>query len=157
MKNDAVVRALEKLTGAQVRRSAFPELMGAYGCAVYALEHESRSEGLRLPSMLVEAAEFTPKSLRCHGCENGCAVLAYKFKGDRTYFSGNRCEKIFNNSGEKTAPGENIYPFKQENLFKTDTVRRGLASAGGSRHLLQERNQECHFAPAFRVHREPHH
>ncbi|MGM9747401.1 MAG: acyl-CoA dehydratase activase-related protein, partial [Candidatus Cryptobacteroides sp.] len=126
MKNDAVVRALEILTGARVKRSSFPELMGAYGCAVYALKNKTENENLRLPSMLVEAAEFEPKSLRCHGCENGCAILAYRFKGNRTYYSGNRCEKVFNNSGEKIEAGQSVYRFKQEMLFKV----RGDAGEG---------------------------
>ncbi|MGN0189107.1 MAG: acyl-CoA dehydratase activase-related protein, partial [Candidatus Cryptobacteroides sp.] len=135
MKNDAVVKALERLTGAQVRRSAYPELMGAYGCAVYALDNRKTNEDIRLPSMLVEAAEFTPKSLRCHGCENGCAILAYKFKGNRTYFSGNRCEKIFNNSGERTVPGDSVYPFKQESLFRDKEHGRGRLDIGIPRCL----------------------
>lgn len=36
MKNDAVVRAFEILTGTKVHRSNIPEIMGAYGCALYA-------------------------------------------------------------------------------------------------------------------------
>lgn len=120
MKNDAVVKALENLTGANVHRSQFPELMGAYGCAVYALEHKAVNDNARLPSMLVDAAEFIPRTLRCHGCENACAILAYKFKGNRTYYSGNRCEKIFNNSGERVEAGESVYKFKQERIFSQD-------------------------------------
>lgn len=118
MKNDAVVKALENLTGAKVSRSEFPELMGAYGCAIYALEHAATSEEVRLPNALISAAEFTTKSVRCHGCENNCAILAYRFNSERVYYSGNRCEKIFNNSGEKRIAGENIYQYKQEQLFR---------------------------------------
>lgn len=40
MRNDAVVRALEKLSGAHVSRSDTPELMGAYGCCLYAINHQ---------------------------------------------------------------------------------------------------------------------
>ena len=36
MRNDAIVRGLEKLTGKEVFRSDCPELMGALGCALYA-------------------------------------------------------------------------------------------------------------------------
>lgn len=42
MKNDAVVKALENMTGATVSRSECPELMGAYGCALYAIEKQQR-------------------------------------------------------------------------------------------------------------------
>lgn len=40
MKNDAVVRSLEKLTGTTVSRSDIPEMMGAYGCCLYAINHQ---------------------------------------------------------------------------------------------------------------------
>lgn len=40
MRNDAVVRSLEKLSGAQVSRSDAPELMGAYGCCLYAIKNQ---------------------------------------------------------------------------------------------------------------------
>ena len=46
MRNDAVVRALEQLTGAQVIRCDMPELMGAFGCAIYAREHCNTSVSL---------------------------------------------------------------------------------------------------------------
>ena len=36
MRNDAIVRGLEKLTGKEIFRSDCPELMGALGCALYA-------------------------------------------------------------------------------------------------------------------------
>lgn len=38
MKNNSVVKALENLSGAKVSRSDRPELMGAYGCALYVME-----------------------------------------------------------------------------------------------------------------------
>jgi len=44
MKNDAVVHALEKLTGTEVSRSDVPELMGAYGCCLYAIANQKRRE-----------------------------------------------------------------------------------------------------------------
>lgn len=39
MRNDAVVRTLELLTGTEVTRCNIPELMGAFGCALYAMQH----------------------------------------------------------------------------------------------------------------------
>lgn len=41
MRNDSVVRALEKLTGKRVLRSDCPELMGAWGCALYAMQAQA--------------------------------------------------------------------------------------------------------------------
>ncbi len=45
MRNDSVVRAFEKLTGREVFRSDAPELMGAFGCALYAIEEAGVSAG----------------------------------------------------------------------------------------------------------------
>ena len=50
-KNLAVVRALELLTGRDVRFSDIPELMGAYGCALFAKE-QPVSEELTLDDLL---------------------------------------------------------------------------------------------------------
>ena len=139
MKNDAVVRALELTTNAKVSRSSIPELMGAYGCALYAQEHcpaEIDIVRCRLPKHLVENATFTSKVTNCHGCENNCLVTIYRFKGDRRYFSGNRCEKIFANSGERTEAGGNIYPYKYERVFRREQpAKEGIQKIGIPRCL----------------------
>lgn len=46
MRNDAVVRAIELLSGAEVARCDTPELMGAFGCALYAMKHQGESVSL---------------------------------------------------------------------------------------------------------------
>ena len=43
MRNDAVVRAIELLSGAEVARCDTPELMGAFGFALYAMKHQVES------------------------------------------------------------------------------------------------------------------
>ncbi len=114
MRNDAVVRAFEILTGRTVARSNMPEMMGAYGCALHAAAHTSAPQ--RLEDMLRMSA-FEQKILHCHGCENQCAVTQYTFGNGNKYYSGNRCERVFNNQGKRTAKGENIYTYKYHRLF----------------------------------------
>ena len=114
MRNDAVVRAFEKLTGRHVYRSDRPELMGAIGCALYARANRGRS--VALGDMLASSACTTGRH-RCHGCENGCMVVSYAFGNGNRYYSGNRCERIFTNRGAKVAPGVNAYAHKLEALF----------------------------------------
>lgn len=114
MRNDAVVRALELLTGVDVRRFDQPELMGAFGCALYAMQHQGKP--LSLQEMLAQTA-YETKVLRCKGCDNQCAVVRYLFAGGKKYYSGNRCERVFNNSGVTTQRGENAYSKKHEMLF----------------------------------------
>lgn len=55
MRNDSVVRALEKLTGKRVLRSDCPELMGAWGCALYAMQAQAAT-AVSLEEMLAKAA-----------------------------------------------------------------------------------------------------
>ena len=114
MRNDAVVRAIEKLTGAEVRRFDKPELMGAFGCALYAMKHQGQA--LTLEEML-DKANYETKMLHCHGCDNQCLVVRYLFAGGKKYFSGNRCEKIYTNGDKATRKGINAYTKKNELLF----------------------------------------
>ena len=115
MRNDAVVRALELLTGAEVTRSNAPELMGAYGCALYAGRHQGG--GLALGDMLAKAG-YTQKQLRCKGCDNSCLVVRYRFGNGQEYFSGNRCERVFSNGGsDRPSKGVNAYERKSSLLF----------------------------------------
>lgn len=47
MRNDSVVRAFELLTGHSVARSDMPELMGAYGCALHAINEARNANALK--------------------------------------------------------------------------------------------------------------
>lgn len=121
MRNDAVVRALEVLTGADVTRCDIPELMGAYGCALYAKAHAAGE--VRLDDMLAKA-NYTSKFLHCKGCDNRCLVVRYLFDNGEKYYSGNRCEKVFTNGGAgKPEKGVNAYQRKNELLFDRDGVK----------------------------------
>ena len=116
MRNDAIVRALEKLIGKQVFRSDCPELMGALGCALYAREMETEGEGVTLEELLA-CSRFTHKVLQCHGCSNQCAVTRYTFANGNHYYSGNRCEKVFASRGDAAPQGVNAYERKRALLF----------------------------------------
>lgn len=113
MRNDAVVRAIELLTGAEVIRCDLPELMGAYGCALYAAQHPDTSVSL---SDLSSKAVCSTRELHCKGCENRCLVTSYTFGNGRRYYSGNRCERVFSN-GETVSQGVNAYAEKLKLLF----------------------------------------
>lgn len=128
MRNDAVVRALEIVSGRNVVRCSMPEIMGAYGCALYAAEREVGTVR-QIDDIIAASASYTTDDLHCHGCENQCHVTRYHF-GPRTYFSGNKCESVFTNKGRHTAAGENIFPYKYHMLFDRESrpvpVRIGI-------------------------------
>lgn len=121
MKNDSVVRAFELLTGTEVARSNMPEMMGAYGCALQAIEDYKAQQENVVESQaiddLLSMASYDTKLLNCKGCENHCFVTMYKFAGGRKFYSGNKCERVFNNKGNNTVKGENIYTYKYHLLF----------------------------------------
>lgn len=133
MRNNSVVRAFERLTGQQVYRSVYPELMGAMGCAIYARQQSERNVSVE---QLLQNADYTTRLQQCHGCENRCQVTAYKFANNNRYYSGNRCEKVFSNSGKKVVHGLNAYDEKLRLLFaRTTEVPQPVATIGVPRCL----------------------
>lgn len=116
MRNDSVVRAFEQLTGISVSRSNLPELMGAYGCALYAKSEAQPADPVTLNDIM-ETARYTTKQVHCRGCENQCTTHRYTFNNGNIYYSGNKCEKVFSNNGSLDARGRNIYTEKYSLLF----------------------------------------
>lgn len=117
MRNNAVVRALEQLTGRTVYRSQRPELMGAYGCALFAQAHVEAGRTETRLSDLLRTVSYARKNNQCQGCENHCFIQRYRFGNGNTYVSGNKCERIFSNRGADCVVGENVYPQKYGLLF----------------------------------------
>lgn len=115
-KNLAVVRALELLTGRDVRFSDIPELMGAYGCALFAKE-QSTGQPLTLEDLL-SVQQYETEQQTCPGCPNNCTVIQYKFSNNRTFYSGNNCEKVFANVSEVKQKGQNQHHERLKLLFQ---------------------------------------
>ena len=124
-RNLAVVRALELLTGKDVRFSDIPELMGAYGCALFAKEQPA-AQPLTLDELLA-IREFETEQQTCPGCANRCTVIQYKFSNGRCYYSGNNCEKIFANESEVRRKGTNQHHERLKALFQRPVVPKEKA------------------------------
>ena len=137
MHNDAIVRAFELETGKKVVRSNLPELMGAYGCALQAASQKLNS---RTINQLLETTEYASRQIQCNGCENKCFVCRYTFPNGNTFFSGNKCERIFTNRGESEKPGQNIYTNKYALLFDRETPETGNRTIGIPRVLNMYEN-----------------
>ena len=118
MRNKAVVRAFEIFTGKNVIISNFPELMGAYGAALYAKKKTANKEEHITLAKLIDIKEYTSEPFRCVGCENNCQVLKNIFSNEKVYYSGNKCEKIYTNKGKKLRHAFNLSLFKNELAFK---------------------------------------
>lgn len=120
MRNDAVVRALELLTGKSVARSSMPEMMGAYGCALYCITHlhevQQDTQSYSIAQM-TESSHYEQSIFHCGGCENHCSVTRYHFANGNNYYSGNQCERVISSSGRVVNKGLNIYTDKYRLLF----------------------------------------
>lgn len=119
MRNLAVVRAFELSVGKTVAVSNYPELMGAYGGALYAkrMKEKSADDQCRLLRDLCDLKEYTTKPFRCSGCENNCRVLKNVFANGKIFYSGNKCERVYTNKGEKGRMAFNMNLFKNETVF----------------------------------------
>ncbi|MBO7596767.1 MAG: hypothetical protein J6T70_06950, partial [Bacteroidales bacterium] len=124
-KNQAVYRALEILTGKKLTSTDIPEMMGAFGAALYAKANfeaggVSNSTFVGLEN-LDTALDYTNKQILCKGCENNCLVTSFKFNNKQTYYSGNKCQKVFNSKGSNTDKGENLFAIRYNLLFDRNT------------------------------------
>ena len=132
MRNDAIVKAFENIMGTKVFRSSSPELMGAYGCAVAAAESVKSKE--QVAAKEIRLSDFETKELHCKGCENQCLVTKYSFANGKTYFSGNKCEKVFTSTAKKEK-AENIYAYKLERVFRNTSSDNPVLTLGIPRVL----------------------
>ncbi len=135
-KNIAVLRALEIETGKNVMITDYPELMGAYGAALFAINQAKtcKPETIQLEQLVVNQP-YTSKITICKGCENQCTVTRFTFNNGKHYFAGNKCEKIFTNTGQKVDKGQNIYAEKYKLLFDRQPLQNAKLKIGIPRAL----------------------
>ena len=85
---------LKKISGCEAIRPDIAGIMGAFGAALIARE---RYEEGHVSSMLsiedICNLTYDTKLTRCKGCTNHCLLTINRFSGNRSYITGNRCEK----------------------------------------------------------------
>lgn len=138
-RNQAIIRALELECGRGVMITDFPELMGAFGSALFARSKAQNGMGLPIQlSVLIRAKDYAEKVTVCNGCENQCSVTRFLFKNGNSYYMGNKCQKVFTSSGKKEIKGKNFYTRKYQTLFsrnepyKQDAITIGIPRALGT-------------------------
>ena len=123
--NPAIQKALENLLGKQVICPDIAELMGAFGAALSARDTHNRIGQNRSHFMgfenLANVGTYTKKQIRCGGCENKCKVTKLEFQNNNVFYTGNRCEKIYTNSGKRERLGTNLPDLKYNLLFDRET------------------------------------
>ncbi len=119
-KNKAVLRALEILSGKEVWTTDAPELMGAYGSALYAIEQkkiEAQPSSFDPEATLATLQDIKTDTVMCSGCTNNCQVVRFKFPNGNLSFAGNKCERIFHSKSKSSTPGRNQIDEKYHYTF----------------------------------------
>lgn len=128
--NDAVLRALEKITGKEVIRPDIAGIMGAFGAALIAKERVDAGSQTSLVQER-DLFNFTTESStkRCGLCGNNCLVSIKRFSGGNEYISGNRCEK---GAGKDASFSEipNLYDYKYQRVFQYKPLSKEKATRG---------------------------
>ena len=130
--NDAVLRAFELLTGAEVVRPNIAGLMGAYGAALTAQKNWPVGEHSQVIG-LAELDAFTVATAldTCRLCQNHCQLTISTFNDGARHVSGNRCDR--GASTEKRPPKTelpNLYDYKYRRVFGYRRLTEEKATRG---------------------------
>ena len=114
--NKAVLRAFEKISGAQVVCPDISGIMGAFGAALIAKDNYTGQPSSMLSIPQILNLTYTTTTTHCKGCSNNCMLTINTFSGGRKHITGNRCEKGLGGqvTGEK---GPNVIDYKLKRIF----------------------------------------
>ena len=127
--NKSVLRAFEKISGANAVCPDISGLMGAFGAALIARKHYDGTPSTTLSPEEITSLTYTSKSMRCGGCQNNCMLTVNTFPGGRKHITGNRCEKgLGSDSAGKKAP--NMLAYKLHRIFDYEPLSKDEAPRG---------------------------
>jgi len=128
--NDAVLRSFEKISGCECVRPDIAGIMGAFGAALIARDrHEEGYQTTMLSLKDLENLAFDTKLTRCKGCTNHCLLTINRFSGNRSFITGNRCEKGLGKD-KTTADIPNLFAYKNQRLFDYEPLSPKEAPRG---------------------------
>ena len=115
--NKAVLRAFEKIAGAEAVCPDISGIMGAFGAALIARKHYKGQETTMLPMEDLLNLTYTTETRHCGGCANNCMLTINRFPTGERHITGNRCERGAGGSARsKDVP--NLVKYKQERMFR---------------------------------------
>ena len=127
--NKAVLRAFEKVAGTEAVCPDISGLMGAFGAALIAKQHDNGEESSMLSLDEIMTLTYTQTSRRCGGCANNCMLTVNTFPNQRHHISGNRCEKGSGGSASG-AKGANLMEYKRQRMFAYEPLSESEATRG---------------------------
>ena len=127
--NDAVLRSFEKVADCEAVRPDIAGIMGAFGAALIARErHEGKKSSMLSMDDIINL-QFSTKMSKCRGCTNNCRLTINKFGGERSYISGNRCERgLGKEKNKNNIP--NLYEYKRKHIFNYESLSEEEAVNG---------------------------
>jgi len=130
--NNSVLRAFEKIAGCEALRPDIAGLMGAFGAALIARENaETIGKSTLLSLAELEKLEVSSVMRRCGICENNCMLTVNNFGGERTFISGNRCERPLGKQAiAATEKGEDLFQYKYNRYFAYKSLKKEDAPRG---------------------------
>ncbi len=128
--NDSVLRAFELITGREAVRPDISGIMGAFGAALIAKERWIEQEKTTMLSREeLEAFTYDSSLSRCGLCGNHCLLTVNHFPDDRSYITGNRCERGAGmNKQDLDLP--NLYEYKYRRVFQYKSLTPAEAIRG---------------------------
>ena len=149
--NKAVLRAFEKIAGAEVVCPDISGIMGAFGAALLARARYQGGRSSMRSKAEIESLSYSSKTTRCGGCENNCLLTVNTFDDGSRFVSGNRCEKKIS-SGPKKEHGYNMFEYKRKRMFDYEPLPESQASRGtiGIPRVLNMYENYPYWATFFR-------
>lgn len=138
-KNKAVLRALEVLSGKKVHTTDAPELMGAYGAALYAIDQykiDQKPSAFDGKAVLETLSNISTDNVQCKGCTNNCQVVRFRFPNGNLSFAGNKCERIFHSKAKSDHQGQNQIEAKYKYVFANTNQAEGSKRVIGIPRVL---------------------
>lgn len=126
--NDAILRAFEKETQANVVRPSIAGLMGAFGIALLARKHQTLAFSSVKTLEDIQGLTMQSKTAYCKICPNQCLLTITTFSDKERYITGNRCERGLGFKEKKES--FNAYAFKLD-YFKKEDIGGPIVNASG--------------------------
>lgn len=128
--NDAVLRSFEQISGCHVIRPDIAGIMGAFGAALIARDrHEEGRKSSMLPMEEILSLTFETELARCQKCTNHCLLTINHFSGNRSYITGNRCERGLGEEKKKDDV-PNLFAYKNHRIFAYTPLSKEEATRG---------------------------
>lgn len=130
--NDSVLRSFELLTKREVVRPNISGLMGAYGAALTARDHDNRQQDSTLATLEdLEAFQVETSNKTCRLCQNHCQMTISTFSNGERHVSGNRCDRGASLERiPKKSELPNLYDWKYKRIFGYRRLTEAKAHRG---------------------------